>query len=363
MTIYVGSLKYSPVFKSHCCAFGRACEEKGYSVRYLFSREYDWLLPREVKEKTVFVGHSVSISSMLKDTFSFKNRKEIRKIFSEDQPTRVYMHNYHFLNHYIAKLSKRHGCSFIYHVHEPYVQNKKAHGGFHQYWLYLFECFQGKLLKNTDVAVVSSNVASHLFDLRYPDFSGKKILVPLMYEDLDGSDSDMQDREYITFVGPPVPAKNPEKFLAIVRYSNDNDLGLKFLLISRSKIRDTRYFREKNLEIFSRKRISNEEFGESIKRSIAVLTPYRRETQSSVILVAYMYGTPVVSSDVGGLPEFVSHRKTGYLLNVDAKVEDWIEGISYVQKNFPMLSKNCRKYFVENFSGKNWKKYLNDILI
>ena len=29
MTICVGSLKYSPVFKSHCCAFGRACEEKG----------------------------------------------------------------------------------------------------------------------------------------------------------------------------------------------------------------------------------------------------------------------------------------------------------------------------------------------
>jgi len=37
MTIYVGSLKYTPVFKSHCCAFGRAYEERRYTVRFLFS--------------------------------------------------------------------------------------------------------------------------------------------------------------------------------------------------------------------------------------------------------------------------------------------------------------------------------------
>jgi len=362
MTVYVGSLKYAPVYKSLCCAFGKACEKRGYSVRYLFSREYEWMLPEEIKQKTTFIGHSVSISSMLKDTFSLKNREVVRKIFAEDKPTHVYMHNYHFLNHYIAKLANRHDCVFIYHVHEPYVRDKKAHGGFQQYWLYLFEYFQGKLLKNTDIAIVSSNMASTLFDYKYPNFSGKKMLIPLMYEDLGDTDPGVQDREYITFVGPPVPAKGPEKFLEIVRYSNDNNLGLKFLLISRSKIKDARYFKVRNLKVFCKDRMSDQEFGELIKRSIVVLTPYKRETQSSVILVSYMYGTPVVSSDVGGLPEFVSHGETGYLLSVDAKVEKWIEGISYVQKNFHRLSKNCRNYFVENFSEKNWEKYLDDIL-
>ena len=362
MTIYVGSLKYSPVFKSHCCAFGKACEKRGYSVRYIFSYEYEWMLPKEIKKKTIFVGHSVDIPSMLKDVFSPKNREKIRKIFLENQPTHIYMHNYHFLNHYIAKLSKKYGCRFIYHVHEPYVQDKKSHGGFQQYWLHLFEYFQGKLLNDTDIAIVSSHMASRLFDLRYPNFSGKKMLIPLMYEDLGNLDLETQDRKYITFVGPPVPAKNPEKFLEIVKYSNDNNLGLKFLLISRSKIKDTRYFQEKNLQVFYKEKISDEEFGELIKKSIAVLTPYRRETQSSVILVSYMYGTPVVSSNVGGLPEFVLHKKTGYLLDVNAKVEEWIEGINYIQKNFFILSKNCRKYFIRNFSGKNWEKYLDALL-
>jgi len=361
MTIYVGSLKYAPIYKSHCCAFGKECEKHGYSVRYLFSREYEWMLPNEIKQKTTFIGHSVSIPSMLKDTFSLKNREEIRKIFSEDKPTHIYMHNYHILNHFIAKLAKRRGSIFIYHVHEPYVKEKKAHGGFHQYLLYLFEYFQGKLLEDTGIAIVSSNMASRLFNMKYPNFSEKKMLIPLMYEDLGGLDSGKQDREYVTFVGPPVPAKNPEKFLDVVKYSNDNNLGLKFLLISRSKIKDNMYF-QRNLEVFSKERISDEEFGELIKKSIVVLTPYSRETQSSVILVSYMYGTPVVSSNVGGLPEFVNHGKTGYLINVDAPVEDWIEGINYVMKNVSRMTVNCRNYFVENFSGKNWKKYLNDLL-
>jgi glycosyltransferase involved in cell wall biosynthesis len=32
-----------------------------------------------------------------------------------------------------------------------------------------------------------------------------------------------------------------------------------------------------------------------------------------------MYGTPVVSSNVGGLPEFVHHKETGYLVDLNAK--------------------------------------------
>jgi glycosyltransferase involved in cell wall biosynthesis len=363
MTIYVGSLKSTPVFKSHCFAFGKACEKRGSSVKYLLSSDYNWLLSDEEKAKSEFVGHSTSISSMLADASSIRNRKKISRIFAGDKPSHIYMHNYHLLNHFIAGISRKYGCTFIYHVHEPYVKNKGRHGGFHQYWLHLFEYLQGRLLRNTDVAVVSSKMASNLFDLRYPDFSGKKMFVPLMYEDLGGPDSAVLKREFVTFIGTPVPAKSPEKFLEIIKYSRNNRLGLKFLLISPSKISDRKYFEEPNLEVRCGGRLSDEEFGNLVRSSITVVTPYRRETQSSTILVSYMYGTPVVSSNVGGLPEFVSHKETGYLLDVDAEVDEWIEGISYVQKNFERLSKNCREYFVENFSERNWGSYLDDLLI
>ncbi len=362
MTIYVGSLQYSPVYKSHCCAFGKACEEAGYSVKYLFSREYEWMLPPSVQEKTIFIGRSNSIFSMLKDTINLKNKLFINKVFSRDEPTHVYLHNYHLMNHFISRICKKNECTFIYHAHEPYVEDKHAHGGFQQYWLHLNEYMNSKLLGNTDVAIISSKEGARLFDKAYPWFQGKKVDVPLMYEDL-GENLDLSaERKYITFVGPPVPAKGPEIFLKIVDYASKHNLGWSFLLISRAKINDSRFLNKNNLQVFCKEKISDEEYGNLIRRSLVVLTPYKRETQSSVVLVAYMYGTPVVSSNVGGLPEFVDCGKTGYIVDESAPVEEWIERISYALKDLPRMTVNCRHYFVENFSGKNWKKYFNEVL-
>ncbi len=362
MTVYVGSLKYSPVFKSHCCAFGKECEREGYPVKYLFSKSYEWMLPEEIKEKTTFIGNTTDFVSMVIDGLNFRCRKKIGRVFSECNATHIYMHNYHLLNHLIAELSEKHNICFIQHVHEPYTENKKAHGNINQYVIYLSEHFQERLLEKTDVSIVSSKMASSLFDRRYPNFSGKKRLIPLMFEDLGGSAENSQDRKYVTFVGPPVPAKGPETFLEIIDHSNKSGLDLDFLLISNAKVRGSRYYRKNNLELFHKPKITDEEFGKLIQRSLMVITPYKRETQSSVIPVSYMYGTPVVSSDTGGLVEFVSHKHTGYLVDKQARIEEWIEGISFVRKNFSRMTTYCRSYFVEKFSGKNWRKYLGDLL-
>lgn len=357
--IYVGSLKYSPVYKSHCCAFGEACEDEGYIVKYLFSHEYKWMLPNEIKTKTIFVGNSKDIPALLIDTLNINNLKILKKNISRDKPTHIYMHNYHLLNHYISKLGKKQGYTFIYHMHEPYVKNKSDYGGFARYWLYLNEVMVEKLLLDTDVAIVSSKEASKLFDLRYPWFQGKKKEIPLIYEDLGKEIAPKEQRKYITFVGPTMPSKGADIFLKIIDYSAKHDLGYDFLLLSRTKVNNSSFHNKANLTVFCRNRISDEDYGEIIRKSLIVLVPYKRITQSSVLLVSYMYGTPVVSSNVGGLPEFVKHEETGFLVDKDAPVEKWIEGINYTSANFARMSVNCRNYFVEAFSGKNWKKYLN----
>ena len=118
-----------------------------------------------------------------------------------------------------------------------------------------------------------------------------------------------------------------------------------------------------NLQIFSHKRLSDKDFGRLIRQSFVVITPYKRETQSSGILTSYMYGTPVISSNVGGLPEFVSEGETGYLLSLKEDTSEWVERVIRVQENFPKLSHNSRNYFTHNFSGKNWKKYLDQLLL
>lgn len=361
MKIYIGSLQYSPIYKSHCCALGKQCEKKGYLVTYLFSESYKWMLSDDLKKKTIFIGNSKNIISALIDGLNIKSKQKLCNIFSKERPDFIYMHNFHpFLNYQIAKLSNKYDITYIQHVHEPYVMNKCVYGGLHQYWLYLFEYAQDKLLNRTDIAVLSSERAMKLFDIRYKNFSGLKIRIPLMYEDLENYING-KDRKYITFIGPPVTAKGPEIFLKIVEYSEKHNLGFNFMLISRSQIDDPGFYKWENLKIFCKEKISDEEIGDFIRQSVMTITPYKVANQSSVVLTSYMYGTPVISSNIEGLSESVHHLKTGYLVNLNAEVEEWIKGINFIQNSFTFLSTNCRSYFVDEFSESNWIKYLGKL--
>jgi len=361
LRILVGSLKYNPISKSHICAFGKQCESKGYTVNYIFSHEHKWMLSNDIKKKSIFIGHSTDIFSIIVDTLDIKNRKLLRDFIFQENPDYIYLHYFHPLNIFIFKqLTNTHGKT-IYHAHEPYVKNKPAYGGIQQYWLYFFEYLQGVLLKYTDIAIISSKKANNLFKERYLNYKGKKIQIPLMYEDLNANINKKYKRKYITFIGPPITAKGPKIFLNVIDKCNQKNRDLNYLLISRKKITGNN-FNKKNLKIFYENKISDLKIGNLLKQSIVTITPYKRATQSSVILVSYMYGTPVLSSNISGLKEVVKHKKTGYLVDDDSDVDEWIKGLDYIIDNNIRLSKNCRNYFLEIFSESNWKKYIDVLL-
>ena len=50
-----------------------------------------------------------------------------------------------------------------------------------------------------------------------------------------------------------------------------------------------------------------------------VAQPYLTATQSGVTQIAYHYNTPMLVTNVGGLPEMVPHKKVGYVCEVDAE--------------------------------------------
>lgn len=359
--IFVGSLKYSPIYKMHCCAFGKSCEKAGYDIRYIFSNNYRWMLPNDILKKTFFIGNSYDIKNMLFDSIYFNNYRKINDLINQYKPTHVYIHNYHFLNHYIAYVLKQNNGKLICHIHEPYVENKSLHGGIQQYWLYLNEYLEKKLLENTDIAIVSSKEALRLFNLHITNFKGKLFQVPLIYENLIKTTNGFGDCKYITFIGPPVPAKGPDIFLKIIKLAFSKDLSLKFLLISREKITDEK-FNCSNLDIYYKNRISDKELGSLLNKSLVTLTPYKRETQSSVVLVSFMYGVPIVSSNVGGLMESIKHRKNGYIVKLTSPTDEWIEGIKYCIEHFEEISLYNRLSFLNNNSEENWGKYLQLLL-
>lgn len=60
--------------------------------------------------------------------------------------------------------------------------------------------------------------------------------------------------------------------------------------------------------------IPNEEVATYFHAADAVVLPYVSATQSGIVQIAFGLGTPVITTDVGGLPEAVDHRKTGLVV-------------------------------------------------
>jgi len=60
--------------------------------------------------------------------------------------------------------------------------------------------------------------------------------------------------------------------------------------------------------------VPDESVGEYFVASDVVVLPYLSATQSGITQIAYAFGLPVISTDVGGLPEVVKDGETGYIV-------------------------------------------------
>jgi D-inositol-3-phosphate glycosyltransferase len=60
--------------------------------------------------------------------------------------------------------------------------------------------------------------------------------------------------------------------------------------------------------------IPNEEVGRFFNAADLVVLPYESATQSGIIQIALNYGTPIVTTNVGGLPEVVKDGEMGYVV-------------------------------------------------
>jgi glycosyltransferase involved in cell wall biosynthesis len=87
------------------------------------------------------------------------------------------------------------------------------------------------------------------------------------------------------------------------------------------------------------------------------------EPLSTVAYEAYEMGKPLISSQVGGMTELVSHEETGCLLE-KANVVEWQKAVlrfHHDPASARRLGRNGRKWLEENVSPKRWSEKFNRI--
>ena len=100
---------------------------------------------------------------------------------------------------------------------------------------------------------------------------------------------------------------------------------------------------EKNIKIID-SYVPNEEVGNYFEASDIVVLPYLSATNSGIIQISFALNKPVIVTNVGGLPEVVTHNKTG--LVIPPKDEQAIADaiiLYYQQKLRNKFIKNIKK--------------------
>ena len=93
------------------------------------------------------------------------------------------------------------------------------------------------------------------------------------------------------------------------------------------------------------------------KECDVVVLPYRDATGSGIVSSAYGYHKPVLVTNVGGLPDAVLHKETGYIVDVDAI--EIANGIEWFSKNNNIDFKaNINAFVIKNMSWSGLTKII-----
>lgn len=119
---------------------------------------------------------------------------------------------------------------------------------------------------------------------------------------------------YILFLGNLLPYKGLdllyESYLLLKRQGRDVNIviagGGNSPLLEKMKNND-------DFTIINRW-ILNDELVSLIKKTKAIICPYHSASQSGLPVTAYVFGKPVIATDVGAMSEYVLDKETGYLV-------------------------------------------------
>ena len=349
-------------------SFASCLKEKGWSISFIMSGKFKWM-NKDFSDIVYYLTLSKSFLSMLCDMFLFFVYKWIifQKILRKHNPDVIVFVMWHPLNYFLARIARKVSpCSqILIWLHEPCKVDKSAYK--EKALAYrIIEYIQQILLPLTDVVILHSNRALAAFRFRYPDYKGKMRIIPLLFRDEYNAKS-LNSRVFdITFIGNAAKSKGIDNFFDLARKNQELNLGLRLQIVTSSKI-DV-YLNELNceggkfLKVVRKSRVSDEEIREACAESFTVCAFYKEVTQSGVIPVAFMCGTPVIGTNIEGLNECIIDKFNGSLLPENFSYKDVISALTYAKENFSKLSKNARESYEAIWSERNFEKHYGWLL-
>lgn len=106
------------------------------------------------------------------------------------------------------------------------------------------------------------------------------------------------------------------------------------------------------------------QFAALLRQSHFLIAPTRFDCFGIVYAEAAAYGIPVLTSDVGGVPQAVYEGENGFLFPVDASADCYANRIIELYANVPrytQLREMARKHYKERLNWEVWRERMNKL--
>lgn len=346
--IYIMSAKFAPGHFSHLLAYYELFNANNYNSILYLDEHYN-LFIQGTKYNYITIGSNINkIPDVLFIyNLSTKDCNIIRK-FKKLNP------NLHII--------------FVY--HEPWwgiancIENfmlKKE--SFQETIRALGRYFYAKrVLQLSHKVILPSKKALLQYKYKCVKYNANYTVIPLIFTDECHEKINLKNKRYFSFISTVSNSKNFEKFIEFLKYKANENNTLQFQIVTRSDI--SKYIDNDIKQLVKEKRLilnyghplSNTEINEAYNNSYCTWLYYQRSTQSGVLCKSFMFGTPVIASDVGDFKNYI--HKNGCLLKTNANFDDIDNALIQIRKNLKIFSFNARKTFLENFS---WESISNQL--
>lgn len=335
------SAKYAPGHFSHMLAYYELFLAIGYDSLLYLNKEYEGFTKEYPEYKREFISDTYGISADILFIYnmSISDGRIISK-FKESNPNiKIY---------------------FVY--HEPWMGIspwltdlfKKRESVFDSVKTFGRAFFVKSILKSSNMILLPSNKAEDYYKKTCVKYNGNFAVFPLVFTDETDKSLDLQEKKYFSFISTVQSSKNFTKFLEFIKYKSKKDTSARFQIATRSDITEYLDTQLKNLINEGRlivnygHPLSNAEINHAYAISKCTWMLYNRSTQSGVLCKSFMFGAPVIASNIGSFSEFVNDSN-GIILEDNYTLEDIDIAYEKIKNNFEALCEGARQTFKSRF--------------
>lgn len=197
------------------------------------------------------------------------------------------------------------------------------------------------------------------------NFNKNYFIYPLIFKDELTDTINLKEKKYFSYIATVDDSKRFKEFLSFIKYYNKKNDKIKFLIATKSNIdiyldKELKFMiNNGTLKVRHGVDLNNSEINAAYNKSWCVWLLYESSTQSGVLCKSFMFGTPVIASNIEAFREFLNKNNSVVIKNYN-DMNEIINSANFIKDKLDLLSKNARESFIKEFYFYNKKEVFKE---